>query len=122
MEKICIDYDMAVDFLRGEPMTVEKIKYYSEEEICVSSFTSYRLLRSVRKTDVISRFLSTITILPFDQRASFLAANISKYLEEKDISLDITAIYDAAICLSYGALLISKDRSRYEGIDSLRLI
>lgn len=122
MEKICIDYKMTLEFLEGKFAVVEKIKNYSEEEICVSVFTAYELLSTVSKGEVIQQFLSNVTILPFDRNSSSIAANIEKYLSDKNIKMSPQKIFNAAICISNGAFLVSKDHAMYDSIRNLKIV
>lgn len=122
MERICIDFDIILGFLQGEPSSVEKIRYYIDEEICITPFTAYALLRHVNKKEIISQFLSHVTILPFDLRSATLAANIKRYLDSKNMHVNMEHIFNAAICISHGAFLASKNRRAYEGITGLKLV
>ena len=74
MEKICLDFETAVDFLRGEPSTIEKLKYYADrEELCITSHTMMHLLETIKKRDVVVAFANSVTILPFDKKAAHIA-------------------------------------------------
>jgi len=122
MEKICIDFDMVLEFLEGKFVAVEKIKNYSEEELCVSVFTAYELLSTVSREEIIQQFLSNITILPFDKNSATLASNIKKYLSEKGVDINLRKIFNASICISNGAFLVAKNHTPYENIRSLKIV
>ena len=124
MEKICLDFETALDFLCGEPATIEKLKYYADrEEICITSFTMLHLLQTINKPDVVTAFTNSITILPFDRRAAQHAANISKDLEEQgDLHKRMESIMTAAICIVNDAFLFSRSQSKFDGIKGLRKV
>jgi len=122
MEKICIDLDMAIGFLKGETTAVEKIKYYSGEELCVSVFTAYELLSTITKRDVVQQFLSNLTILPFDANSATIASNVRKWSDEKGIEISTSKAFNAAICISNKAYLVSKDHTQYDKIRGLTIV
>jgi predicted nucleic acid-binding protein len=70
MEKICLDFETALDFLRGEPKTIGKLKWYADrEDVCVTAFTMAHLLEAVKKPEVTNAFVNSVTVLPFDKKA-----------------------------------------------------
>ncbi len=124
MEKICIDFEAAVDFLRGEPTILEKLKYYiASEEICITSFTMLFLFQSLRKPDLVNAFVNQVTVLSFDSKAAQMTAAISHELEEHNRGgKKLEDIMTAAICISTNAFLFSRNPSRYDGIKGLRKV
>ena len=77
MEKICLDFEAALEFLRGEPTTIEKLKWYADrEEVCVSAFTIAHLMETIRKIDVTIAFMNSVTVLPFDKKSAVLFPEI----------------------------------------------
>ncbi len=124
MEKICLDFEAALDFLRGEQGTVEKLKYYADrEEICLCSFTLVHLLETVKKPDVVLSFSSSVTILPFDRRGASIAARIKQELAEKGINRrGMESLLTAATCLSNNAFLFTRNPAKFDGIKGLRRV
>jgi len=123
VERICLDFDTALDFLRGEPATVEKMNYYANrEEICISSITLYNLLEAVNKKDVVVSFANNITILPFDRKAAVLASRISNELKERKVDPPAESIVVAAICIANDAYLYTKKPANFEGIRGLKKV
>ncbi len=123
MEKICLDLDAVLDFLRGEPSTVEKLNYYADqEEICISGVTLYYLLEMVNKTDVVISFANSVTILPFDRKAAVIASRISKEFNEKGIDPPTESIMTAALCIANDAFLFTKKPANFEGIRGLKKV
>lgn len=124
MEKICLDFDAALDFLRGESTIVEKMRYYADrEEICVTSLTLVRLLETVKKPEVVMAFASGVTVLPFDTRSATIAARIRQELTERGMyKKGVESLLTAATCLSNNAFLYTRSPAKFDGIDGLRKV
>jgi predicted nucleic acid-binding protein len=116
MEKICLDFETALDFLRGDPATIEKLKYYADrEEICITSLTMVRLLEAVSKPDVVTAFAGSVTVLPFDKKAAQVASKIMNELREHgETPLFNDGLLTAAICMANDAFLFSRPGTKIE--------
>ncbi len=123
MEKICLDLEVLIEFLRGDALTIEKIKHYSDrEEICITPQTLLYILLSVRKQGAIMPFLNSISVLSFDRKAAMLAVKLMEDNKEKGKSMGMDEIMTAAICMSSGAWLCTKNRKDFEQIKNLKII
>ena len=124
MEKICLDFETAVEFLRGEPSTIEKLKYYADrEELCITSHTMMHLLETIKKRDVVIAFANSVTILPFDKKAAHIATQINRELYRKgELPKTDDSILTAAICMANDAFIYSRSTSKFEGIKGLRRV
>lgn len=124
MEKICLDFETALHFLRGDPATLEKMKYYADsEEICVTSFTLFHLTEAIKKPDAVNAFANNVTVLPFDRRAAHIAAVINRDKAEDGTWQGMTeTVMTAAICMANDALLFSKSPSKFDGIKGLKKV
>jgi predicted nucleic acid-binding protein len=124
MEKICLDFETALEFLRGDPATIEKLKYYADrEEVCITSLTMMHLLETVNKSDVIAAFAANVTVLPFDKKSAQVASKILNEMREHGEYGQITDIVlTAAICMANDALLFSKSATKFSGIRGLRKV
>ena len=130
MVKICLDFDTAIDFLRGEQSTLEKMRYYADrEEICITSFTLLHLTEAINKPEVMMAFANRVTVLPFDKRAAQQAAVINREIEEKgDAEKRMEVVLTAAICIANDALLFSREPpnsrtpSKFDGIKGLKKV
>jgi len=121
MEKICLDFEAALDFLRGEQKTIEKLKYYADrEEICITSPDMFHLFKSINKPAVATAFANSVTVLPFDRRAAQIAASISRELVDHEGKGD--GIVTAAICIASNAYLFSKNSSKFDRIKGLKKV
>src|SRR4030095_14622485 len=125
MEKICLDFETALDFLRGDPATIEKLKYYADrEEICITSLTMMHLLETVSRPEVVSAFAGNVTVLPFDKKAAHVASKIMNEMRDRgDGGQRMTdSVLTAAICMANDAFLFSRPSTRFDGIKGLRKV
>lgn len=125
MEKICMDLEAALHFLRGDPETIEKLKYYADrEELCVTSFTMLHLMETVTKKEVVKKFADSVTVLPFDKKAAMAAAQINQDLAERgELPKMLESVLTAAICIANNAFLYSRSSSwKFDGIKGLRRV
>ncbi len=123
MEKICLGYDAVVDFLRGEPSTVEKLHYYADqEEICITGVTLYNLLETINKKEIVISFANSVTILPFDRKAAVIANKINRDAVAKGADTPAESIMTAAVCLANDAFLFTRKPANYEGIKGLKKV
>ncbi len=123
MEKICLDLEAALDFLRGEATTVEKLHYYAnQEEICISGVTLYNLLETVSKRDVVIAFANSVTILPLDRKAAVIANKIRKELADRGADPPDESLLTAAVCIANDAFLFTKKPANFEGIRGLKRV
>ncbi|MFH1685820.1 MAG: hypothetical protein ABH983_05965 [Candidatus Micrarchaeota archaeon] len=124
MEKICLDYETALDFLRGDPGTIEKLKYYADrEEICITSMSMMQLLETIKKVEVITNFSNSVTILPFDKKAAVIATKINKEIKAKgELPKPVGSILTASICIANDAFIFTRSPWKFEGIRGLRKV
>lgn len=123
MEKICLDLDAVLDFLKGEPSTVEKLNYYAnQEEICISGITLYALLEIVNKRDTVISLANSVTILPFDRKAAVIAGKISKEIFDRGIEPPMESLFTAAVCIANNAFLFTKKPGNFEGMRELKKV
>jgi predicted nucleic acid-binding protein len=113
--KICLDLDVVLDFLRGDPIAIAKIKQYSNnEELCITAHTQLYLLIGARKEEAIRPFLNSISILDFDKKSSSIAGRLIKLNRFRGKSMGMDEVLTAAMCLGHGAALVTKHRGEFE--------
>lgn len=124
MEKICLDFETALDFLRGDPGTIEKLKYYADrEELCITSLTMMHLLESVSKRDVVGAFANSVTILPFDKKAAQIASRINRDIRGRgELPKMMESVLTAAICMANDAFMFSRSSWKFDGIKGLKRV
>lgn len=124
MEKICLDFETALDFLMGDPGTIEKLRYYADrEEICITSLTLMQLLETIKKEEVISNFSNSISILPFDKRAAGIATKLNREIRMNgELPKPMDSIMTASICIANNAFIFTRNSWKFEGIRGLRKV
>jgi predicted nucleic acid-binding protein len=124
MERICLDFETSLDFLRGDPGTIEKLKYYSDrEELCITSLTLMHLLETVKKREVVISFANSMTILPFDKKAAQIAYQINRDIQGKgEIPKMMESVLTAAICMGNDAFIFSRSSWKFDGIKGLKRV
>jgi predicted nucleic acid-binding protein len=124
MEKICLDFEAALDFLRGEPTALEKIRWYADKEyVCLNAFTMAHLFETVKKVEVINAFINSVTILPFDKKAAGVFHRLLGEAKEKGQNLKtVDHLITASICMANDAFLFTRSPKNYDGIKGLRKV
>ncbi len=124
MEKICLDFETALDFLRGDPSTIEKLKYYAHrEELCITSLTLMHLFETITKRGVVVAFANSVTVLPLDKKAAQIASQINRDIQGKgEIPKMIESVLTAAICMANDAFLFSRSTWKFDGIKGLKRV
>jgi len=124
MERICLDFETAVDFLRGDPATIEKLKYYADrEELCITSYTMMHLLETISKREVVVAFANSVTVLSFDKKAAQIASQINRDIQGKgELPKMMESVLTAAICMANDAFLFSRSSWKFDGIKGLKRV
>lgn len=123
MEKICLDYSAALDFLKGEKTVAEKLNYYiNNDEICISALTLAHLLYTVKKQDVIISFANSVTILPIDRKAVVVSSKLRNELAENANEISHETLMNAAVCIVNDAFLFTRRAADYEKIKGLKRV
>jgi predicted nucleic acid-binding protein len=124
MEKICLDFETALDFLMGDPSTIEKLRYYADrEEICITSLTLMQLLETIKKEEVIVNFSNSVSILPFDKRAAGIATKLNREIRMKgELPKPMDSVLTASICIANDAFIFTRNAWKFEGIRGLRKV
>jgi len=124
MEKICLDFEAALEFLRGEPTTIEKLKWYADrEEVCVNAFTIAHLMETVKKPDVTNAFMNSVTVLPFDKKSAVVLNRLLAEARERGQQVKIVDHFvTASICMANDAFLFTKSPVNYEGVKGLKRV
>jgi len=124
MEKICLDFEASLDFLRGEASILEKIKWYADrEDVCISAFTMAHLYECVKKPEVMNALLNSVTVLPFDRKAADVFRRLVSESRDKGNEVkNADHFVTASICMANDAFLFTKSPKNYEGIKGLRKV
>jgi predicted nucleic acid-binding protein len=124
MEKICLDFEASLAFLRGEPGTIEKLKWYADrEDICVTAFAMAHILEAVKKPEAANAFVNSVTVLPFDKKAVSILGRLLAEARERGQHIKIADhLVTASICIANDAFIFTKSPADYEGVKGLRKV
>lgn len=123
MEKICLDTDVIVDFLRGDRTIVKKIQYYADkEEICMTSNSLFQIMVGVKNAEALSAFTNNISVLDFGRKTAGIAARIIDEARDRGKEFAIDNVITAATCMENNAFLFTKSRKDFEFVKGLKLV
>jgi predicted nucleic acid-binding protein len=119
--KILIDTDVLIDFLRGDKRTVELIKEISMQKLLTTDINAFELYhgayksrnRSANISDV-ENLLGSLEVLGTARESMKKAAELIAHLENKGGSVDIADLFIASICLVNSASLLTRNKKHFE--------
>jgi len=122
---IVADTDVLIDALRGrQPGAAAVARGLRDGSLATTAITAFELLsgaRSEAERRTIDRLLSPLPLLPFDQRAGRLAAEVRRALETEGRTIGMADYLIAGTCLAHAASLLTRNRSHFERVPGLRL-
>jgi len=108
-----IDTSVIIDFLAGNEKIVSLLKELAgKEEIKTTTITEYELLKhqTELKTHVAEKFLSAITVCPFDRAAARKAATLYRQLNKSGKMINENDLLIAGISLANDEPLLTRDQ------------
>jgi predicted nucleic acid-binding protein len=114
-----IDTSVIIDFLAGDEKIVSIIKELAEkEEIKTTTITEYELLKhkAELKRQVAEKFLSAVTVCPFDRPSARKAAYLFEKLSKAGKMINENDLLIAGITLSNDDVLLTRDQ-KFASID-----
>jgi tRNA(fMet)-specific endonuclease VapC len=127
--KVCLDTDVIIDYLRKtketENLTSKLLNGFND--ITITTITVYELLIGVEYSggkgrNDVEEIIDTITILPFDAKASREAAKITAELRKSGQQIGIADEMIASICKANNACLLTKNTKHFQRIKELDVI
>jgi len=116
---VCLDTDILVSLLKGDPKAVAVIKKLdaSGQRLKTSAISAYELTkgaaissRSKENLRLVGDMLSSIKVLLLNQRSSEVAASIYRDLMKRGKAVGELDILIAGICSHSNESLVSNDR------------
>lgn len=108
-----IDTSVIIDFLVGDEKIVSIVQKFARTgEIRTTTITEYELLKhkSELKRDIAEKFLSTITICPFDRASAKQAALLFEKLASDGNMINENDLLIAGISFANRDLLLTRDK------------
>jgi len=121
-----IDTNVIIDFLAGDEKIVSLIKeLMAKEEIKTTAITEYELLKhkAELKRQVAEKFLSSVTVCPFDRAAARKATSLFEKLSKTGKMINENDLLIAGISLANDETLFTRDQKfSYIGDPNIKII
>ncbi len=123
---IILDTDVVIDFFTGIfPEAEGVLKLISQEEAALTAISVFELYAGVerkRRLDQIETFIRDLTILPLDVIEAALAGKIFTQLKSKGQLIGNHDILIAAVCLTNGLPLYTKNVIHFSKIKDIQIL
>lgn len=126
--KRLLDTNVCIDVLRGRKKVVDRLAACHPKDCLVSVITEFELFQGADRAPAehrkderakVSRFLSSLQILPFDSECARIAARLNATLLNQGNPVSITDVFIAATGLRHRWTVVTnntKDFRRFEGL------
>lgn len=119
--KILIDTDILIDFLRGDRYTVELIKEISTQRLLTTDINAFELYHGAYKSrnklaniSDVENLLNSLEVLSTSRESMKNAAELIANLVSKGKYVDIADLFIASICLVNSASLLTRNKKHFE--------
>ena len=123
-----LDTNIVAYFFRGEGRVAERLLATPPRQIALPAIVTYELRYGVARVPKAKRLASQlqslldwVTVLPFDDAVSQIAADIRVELEKAGQPIGPLDILIAATCRAAHATLVTRNVSEFNRVASLRL-
>jgi tRNA(fMet)-specific endonuclease VapC len=119
------DTDVLIDFLRGrgdEARRVElELKTGSLSTTAISAFELWVGAKSPQEKAAVGTLLNALSVVPLDAVSADEAGQVFRQLEVKGLTIGMADSLIAGICLSRGALLLTRNKKHFSRVPGLKL-
>jgi tRNA(fMet)-specific endonuclease VapC len=123
---VCLETSFLIDLFRGDKSAVEYWnKLNNAEAITVASptilelATGAELSSSPKEKRQLKEFLSSITVLPLDQKSALLAGEINAELITGGEMIEITDVQIAAVTITHQQTLVTRNTKHFSRVPRL---
>ena len=123
-----LDTNTVAYFFRGEGRVAERLLTTPPREIAIPAIATYelryglaRIPKATRRAEQLETLLSWVTILPFDDSVSHVAANIRVELERAGRPIGPLDVLIAATTLAANGTLVTRNVSEFDRVPNLRV-
>jgi tRNA(fMet)-specific endonuclease VapC len=128
--KICLDSDLLVDFLRNRKEAVDFIlSNESKSDLCTTPMNLFELFYGAYKSDkkeenigLIRALAERINILSFSQESSEKAGEILAQLEKEGKLIEFRDLFIGVIALTNGCAVKTNNKKHFQKIKGLKII
>jgi tRNA(fMet)-specific endonuclease VapC len=125
-----LDTNTVAYFFRGEGQVARRLLGTAPRDIAIPAIVAYELRYGVarspaatvaRRAEQFATLLSWVTILPFDDRASRIAADVRAQLERTGQTIGPHDVLIAATTMAAESTLITRNVSEFSRVPGLRI-
>jgi tRNA(fMet)-specific endonuclease VapC len=122
-----VDSDVCIDYMRGKTDAVNLLKslgafYVTTITVGELFFGAYNAEQRDKLLNVLKDYLSSVAFLKFELWDSIKFGQIKAGLKKEGAIIDDFDIMNAAIALSYGFTLVTRNVKHYRRIKELKLL
>ncbi|WP_456473820.1 type II toxin-antitoxin system VapC family toxin [Candidatus Pyrohabitans sp.] len=129
METLCLDTDVLIDFLRGNPATANEIRQLEDEfELTTTTINLFELYYGAFKTEKAEKNVKSVNELAgrleplkFTDESAEFSGRIIAELEKEGRLVDFRDAMIAGIVLENNALLYTRNLRHFRRIRGIRL-
>jgi len=126
LDFICLDTNVVIEYLKNKKSASAQfiLSARNKVKLCITSINLYELFFGPmyagydQEIEDIKSFILWVRVLPFDERAAEIAANIDSTLHKKGKRIDLRDIFIAATCIVFDAKIITYNVSHFKVISS----
>jgi tRNA(fMet)-specific endonuclease VapC len=124
-----LDTCVISDFIKGEPNTLARVRRTLPSDIAVSAITVMELRyglqlnpqRAQKVEPVISNFLTSVVLLPFDEVDAEQAGQIRSILKTQGQPIGAYDVLIAATALRHQLVMVTANQREFERIPGLQI-
>jgi len=129
MEILCLDTDILIDYLRGNPEISKKIMLLDKEfELTTTTINLFELYYGAFKTrntqrnvDAVRTLARRVRLLEFTEKSAELSGQINAQLEKQGTLVGFRDTMIGGIVLENNALLYTKNLKHFKEITKIKL-
>ncbi len=127
--KYLLDTCTVSDFVKGQPSVQERIKATPPQMIAISTVTCMEIEfgmqlnpgRARKLAPVMDAFISSITILPFEDADAKAAGGLRSALQKQGQSIGAYDVLIAGCGLAKGLIVVTSNTSEFQRISGLQV-
>jgi len=124
-----LDTHICIYIIREKPVKVlKKLRSFSISDIAISAITQseleYGVVKSRRRNgnqEALTRFLSPLEIVPYDDKAAVICGQIRSHLEKKGPAIGTMDLLIGAHARSIPVTLVTSHHRKFKRIPGLRV-
>ena len=129
MEVLCLDTDVLIDFLRGDPKTAEKVERLEEEFVLATTtinlfelyYGAFRTEKIERNVKTVKKLAARLKLLVFADKSAELSGRVMAELEKEGQTIGFRDAMIAGMVLENTVLFYTRNVKHFKRIKEMRL-